>query len=318
MLTDMRSAPVKYFEAKPRRAIDFSEVRAAIIPDTASESVKQALIGRGIRIINYNPADSSSRLRAVNEAANETNVRFSLKRTPPTDTDARRAQNREDRKNFGISVNSLTKDIFDNIGIRSNRRNEAEEAEIRNALSVLKEGREDEAKDILKKTFTDLYREARQPLSDRDKDFLKAVRSTPMDLSADVSDLQPEELRSLRSITKSTTTGRAGTKKGADVEITELKEQFPEYFPESGDSPAKQIYDAYTATQSKQDNALYNPFYADKLASDLADSVISQYHESRPALSETPKERSEADTRKYGVDIEQTFRSLGIRGMSES
>ncbi|MDD6763439.1 MAG: hypothetical protein PUD92_07425 [Clostridiales bacterium] len=171
-------------------------------------------------------------------------IRFSLKKNPPTESDIRRAQNREDIKEYGISVNKLVKDLFDETGIQKNRRNEAAEESVRNALSLLKDGNEKAAFDELSDTFKDLYKNSVQ-YSDRDVEFMKAVRASSMDLSADVSDLRPEELKTLRTVTKSVTKGRAGTRKGADVEIMELKKQFPEYFPESGDSPAKQIYDAY-------------------------------------------------------------------------
>ena len=60
------TAPTGYFEAKPQRVVGFDEVLAAVIPDTASEELRDGLAGAGVRTIEYRDGDEQSRLDAVN------------------------------------------------------------------------------------------------------------------------------------------------------------------------------------------------------------------------------------------------------------
>jgi hypothetical protein len=45
--------PTGYFEAKPRRAVGFDEVRADIIPNNLDEDIKKGLADKGVPLYEY-------------------------------------------------------------------------------------------------------------------------------------------------------------------------------------------------------------------------------------------------------------------------
>ncbi len=55
IFSELRTLPTEYFEAKPQRAIGFNEVQVAIVPNDASESIKQKLTDNGIKFVEYDP-----------------------------------------------------------------------------------------------------------------------------------------------------------------------------------------------------------------------------------------------------------------------
>ena len=77
-LMEMASIPTGYFEAKPRRAVGFDEVRAAVIPTNTESDIKDALTERGIDTYEYELGDEEDRKRAVNEAATTQDIKFSI------------------------------------------------------------------------------------------------------------------------------------------------------------------------------------------------------------------------------------------------
>ena len=78
--------PTGYFEAKPQRAVRFDEVKAAIIPESTSESLKNELKERVGQVIEYADGDEQARLEALNSLEN---VKFSLKDTSEVDDQAK-------------------------------------------------------------------------------------------------------------------------------------------------------------------------------------------------------------------------------------
>lgn len=70
--------PTNYFEAKPRRAVYFSEIAAAIIPDDTQADTLEILNRRGVKTYSYKAGDREDRLRVVNAAADATDARFSV------------------------------------------------------------------------------------------------------------------------------------------------------------------------------------------------------------------------------------------------
>ena len=74
---DAAQLPTEYFEAKPRRAVGFDEVKAAILPDNVSDSVRGQLEKLGVPVIEYAANDEDARLKALNSVEN---VRFSKKK----------------------------------------------------------------------------------------------------------------------------------------------------------------------------------------------------------------------------------------------
>ena len=66
LMSDISRMPTEYFEAKPERAVGFDEVRAVIIPDTASDALKMALDNVSAPVIEYKADDNADRLKALN------------------------------------------------------------------------------------------------------------------------------------------------------------------------------------------------------------------------------------------------------------
>lgn len=70
--------PTGYFEAKPRRAVGFDEVLAAVIPDNSSKTLRDGLAQVGVQTLEYKAGDETDRLAKINSVDG---ARFSLKRT---------------------------------------------------------------------------------------------------------------------------------------------------------------------------------------------------------------------------------------------
>ena len=66
LVNDIRALPTSYFEAKPQRAVYFNEVYTAVIPDNASQKLKNALKNAGVSYAEYKANNEQSRLDVVN------------------------------------------------------------------------------------------------------------------------------------------------------------------------------------------------------------------------------------------------------------
>lgn len=64
----VKDLPAKYFEAKPQRAVRFSEVAAAVMPQNASKEIKNYLRAQGVTIRLYDPRIEGDRERVTNSA----------------------------------------------------------------------------------------------------------------------------------------------------------------------------------------------------------------------------------------------------------
>lgn len=78
--------PTEFFEAKPKRPVYFDEVKAAIVPESTSESLKSELKERVGQVIEYEDGDEQARLEALNSLED---VKFSLKDTSEVDEQAK-------------------------------------------------------------------------------------------------------------------------------------------------------------------------------------------------------------------------------------
>ena len=87
LFESLKHVPTTYFEAKPRRAVGLDEIKAVLLPNTASERVKTALTDKGIPYTQYDAADVNARRDLIEKMEN---VRFSKARSfQSTDEDIR-------------------------------------------------------------------------------------------------------------------------------------------------------------------------------------------------------------------------------------
>ncbi len=70
---DVAAIPTGYFEAKPQRAVGFDEVKAAVLPDNASETLVNSLKEQGVPVYQYKAGDDAKRTEILNKLPN---VRF--------------------------------------------------------------------------------------------------------------------------------------------------------------------------------------------------------------------------------------------------
>ena len=71
----MLAIPVRYFEAKPGRAVGLDEIAAVVLPLNASEGLKSSLAAEGVKTVLYDPALPNARREAVSGLED---VRFKL------------------------------------------------------------------------------------------------------------------------------------------------------------------------------------------------------------------------------------------------
>lgn len=74
LVNDICALPTSYFEAKPQRAVYFNEVYTAVIPDNASQKLKNALKNAGVSYAEYKANNEQSRLDVINSLED---IRFS-------------------------------------------------------------------------------------------------------------------------------------------------------------------------------------------------------------------------------------------------
>lgn len=55
----LKQLPTRYFEAKPRRAVEFSEIKTVLIPESASEKLKTRLKNRGVSYQVYGSGENA-------------------------------------------------------------------------------------------------------------------------------------------------------------------------------------------------------------------------------------------------------------------
>ena len=76
IVSDIQKMSARFFEAKPRRAVGFEEVRVAVVPDNAEKAVVEGLEERGVPVRKYKAGNEESRKEAVNRAAEEFGILF--------------------------------------------------------------------------------------------------------------------------------------------------------------------------------------------------------------------------------------------------
>lgn len=114
LFESLKHVPTTYFEAKPRRAVGLDEIKAVLLPNTASERVKTALTDKGIQYTQYDATDVNARRNLIEKMEN---VRFSRRRkryiTKSIDGDTLKDIQRQLKKLYG----DVTDDIANSIAL---------------------------------------------------------------------------------------------------------------------------------------------------------------------------------------------------------
>lgn len=87
---DVAAIPTGYFEAKPQRTVGFGEVKAAVLPDNASETLVNSLKEQGVPVYQYKAGDDAKRTEILNKLPN---VRF--QKAEQADREAKQNQQRQ-------------------------------------------------------------------------------------------------------------------------------------------------------------------------------------------------------------------------------
>lgn len=76
IVKDIQSLSTKYFEAKPYRAVGFDEVKLAVVPEDASQTVVDGLKERGVPVRTYENSNQQERMDIISNATEEMGLRF--------------------------------------------------------------------------------------------------------------------------------------------------------------------------------------------------------------------------------------------------
>ena len=106
LVNELAEMPVHYFEAKPRRAVGFDEVKAAIFPEGKHPDLEDALRKKGVDVLTCTPGDNESRLAAMNEES-VAKQRFSLKDTMQPEYDELLAENKQLKASLGSALETI-------------------------------------------------------------------------------------------------------------------------------------------------------------------------------------------------------------------
>lgn len=159
---DVAKIPTGYFEAKPQRAVGFDEVRAAILPDNASEALVQQLKDAGVPVQLYKAGDDEARTALLNKVPN---VRFAL--AQQADREAKGSDQRQASRAiadkaaaldtlgqfFGLTRGvKVSRDSLEGLAVRWTRTNgsRADRAKLANEAQVLVEYLKAEGADMSK------------------------------------------------------------------------------------------------------------------------------------------------------------------------
>ena len=79
IVSDIQKMSMRYFEAKPYRAVGFDEVRAAVVPNGVPQEIIEGLQKRGIKVVSYEKGNEQERKDALSAVTREMDIRFQIK-----------------------------------------------------------------------------------------------------------------------------------------------------------------------------------------------------------------------------------------------
>lgn len=315
LLTDIQQMPVNIFEAKPKRAVRFDEVRAAIVPDSTDQALIDRLRQAGVEDVRiYEDGNDASRLEQVNAVPN---VRFSLNDDPELERARQQAEYWKQLalKNSGVKdVDKLTRDLMRGYGSRASR------SEMSGRMRELEEflrsgGSEAEARATARQMAEDMLNKAALPEDAADSEyhaaFRRYFRTNSISVPEEVKRGWPDGWGRFRKMYF----GRLNLKNdGMDVTkiYREASQQWPDLLP--SDEVVMRAQDQLETIAEVLDNLepnLVNPYGSgpefDAAVDSLADDIIS-------SLTRTEEAKPKEDTRlqRTEAETEELRQELGI------
>lgn len=315
LLTDIQQMPVNIFEAKPKRAVRFDEVRAAIVPDSTDQALIDRLHEAGVEDVRtYEDGNDASRLEQVNAVPN---VRFSLNDDPELERARQQAEYWKQLalKNSGVKdVDKLTRDLMRGYGSRASR------SEMSGRMRELEEflrsgGSEAEARATARQMAEDMLNKAAVPEDAADSEyhaaFRRYFRTNSISVPEEVKRGWPDGWGRFRK----RYFGRLNLKNdGMDVTkiYREASQQWPDLLP--SDEVVMRAQDQLETIAEVLDNLepnMVNPYGSgpefDAAVDSLAEDIIS-------SLTRTEEAKAKEDTRlqRTEAETEELRQELGI------
>lgn len=72
----LKNAPTEYFEVKPQRAVDISEFKYAVVPNTISQKAEKVLLDKGIIVEKFDPSITGSRAATIKRVTEANKLAF--------------------------------------------------------------------------------------------------------------------------------------------------------------------------------------------------------------------------------------------------
>ena len=293
--------PTGYFEAKPRRAVGFDEVLAAVIPDDSSEKLRDGLEQAGVRMLEYKTGDDADRLAKINSVDD---AKFSLKGTENAQVIAalkreneslkerveywkgqtRRSQGvTTDRKSVQKAADALVKDygaeisgsdiagdlqsLYDYIASGKDGRDELTYAEARRRSDAIAEKIAESAVEVDNRAYKE-YAGLRKYLKDTKLTLTEAD-------AAEITDFN-EFRKSLFGKLKINT----GEHTNVDQIYSELSSQYPEFFNEAqGTNISDQMQRIADVANRLYKVTEYNPFegYMGQAVASISNDIMDRF-----------------------------------------
>lgn len=286
LISDIQSAEVSLFEAKPQRVVAFDEIKKAVVPESTSEDLLDKLRDIGVPVVTYKDGDDAARI----EALNDDSLKFSLKSTKDLLTENQRlrdmneALKRElkttdfrgvDEKKTRALVNRYLKEYS----------SKADAGEIYNAVKSLYDFMQSEnatGDEILAraKEVADSIIVSASAKNDSLYTEYAGLRGYLHNTGISISESDRSSIADFESWRKNSM-GKVKIKKDGlpvDVAYTELSEMYPEFFDPEITHPADQLtrmVDVFDSLKPTYENPFAD--YAEDAAVYLAYNIYDDY-----------------------------------------
>lgn len=329
--------PTGYFEAKPRRAVGFDEVLAAVIPDDSSEKLRDGLEQAGVRMLEYKTGDDADRLAKINSVDD---AKFSLKGTENAQEiaalkreneslkerveywkgQARRSQGvTTDRKSVQKAADALVKDygaeisgsdiagdlqsLYDYIASGRDGRDELTYAEARRRSDAIAERIAESAVEVDDRAYKE-YAGLRKYLKDT------KLTLTESD-AAEITDFN-EFRKSLFGKLKIS----KGEHTNVDQIYSELSNQYPEFFNEAQDTNiSDQVQRIADVANRLYKVTEYNPFegYMGQAVASISNDIMDRFFD-LPQTKKTFADRAAEQVQEARFQGRQTANDAFLAG----